>query len=144
MTSKARNTTHISAVGRSIRAKKPTDVRVVGRPRILRPTRSVAAVLRQYLDDQLATGSYPVGSLLPSVRALAKRVGVNRNTVSKVYQELARDGVVQGKRGVGIIVAAATARVRWPLDRLNEAVATLVSEASAASVPREWLLERVE
>ena len=42
---------------------------------------------------------------LPSVRSLAKEIGVNPNTVAKAYQELERQGVIETIRAKGTFIA---------------------------------------
>lgn len=44
------------------------------------------------------------GEKLPSVRDTAVQFGVNPNTVSRTYNEMERDGVVETKRGQGTFV----------------------------------------
>ena len=44
------------------------------------------------------------GAQLPSVRQLAKDLGVNPNTVSKAYQNLERDGVIYSLAGRGSFI----------------------------------------
>ncbi|NLZ46057.1 MAG: GntR family transcriptional regulator [Clostridiales bacterium] len=44
-------------------------------------------------------------SQMPSVRNLAKQLGVNPNTVAKAYQELERNGVTYSLTGRGSFVA---------------------------------------
>ncbi|MBM6998751.1 GntR family transcriptional regulator [bacterium] len=60
------------------------------------------------LNNQIAaliySGVYPVGSQLPTVREMAVQVDVNYNTVSKVYQNLERAGLIVSKRGKGSFV----------------------------------------
>lgn len=46
------------------------------------------------------------GDKLPSVRELASLLVVNPNTVSKAYQELERQGIIETLRGRGTFVAA--------------------------------------
>lgn len=43
---------------------------------------------------------------LPSVRELAKELGVNPNTVSKAFQMLEHDGIIYSLAGRGSFVAA--------------------------------------
>lgn len=52
------------------------------------------------------------GDALPSVRALAKRLGIHHNTVSEAYQELVSKGFVSGRRGGRLTV-------RFPDELLN-------------------------
>jgi GntR family transcriptional regulator len=45
------------------------------------------------------------GDLMPTVRELAVQLGINSNTVARVYQDLQREGVLVLRRGVGSFVA---------------------------------------
>ncbi|MEU1481658.1 winged helix-turn-helix domain-containing protein [Streptomyces sp. NPDC001668] len=57
----------------------------------------VAGDLRARLTD----GTYPVGSLLPSQRALAEEFGVSRDTIQRVLRELSSEGWIVSKQGSG-------------------------------------------
>jgi DNA-binding transcriptional regulator YhcF (GntR family) len=50
--------------------------------------------VEEALKDRLRRGTYPRGSVLPSVRALAAELGSSPSTVSRAMQELARQGWV--------------------------------------------------
>jgi GntR family transcriptional regulator len=56
------------------------------------------------LRAAIGRGTFPAGSLLPSVRAIAEELGVNPNTVHKAITELERDGLVAAERGKGMVV----------------------------------------
>lgn len=58
------------------------------------------------LRSQIISGALPRGSTLPSERALARRLGVHRNTVVKAYSELKSDAWIESRQGVGYVVAA--------------------------------------
>lgn len=45
------------------------------------------------------------GEQLPSIRELAEQLRVNRNTISKAYNELEHDGVVESRPGRGVFIA---------------------------------------
>ncbi|MGA9227727.1 MAG: winged helix-turn-helix domain-containing protein, partial [Mesobacillus sp.] len=68
-----------------------------------------------YIKVQIINGTWPVGSKLPSQRELAKQFGVNRSTVVTALDELAAEGLVEGKLGMGTIVVNNT----WTLMRSN-------------------------
>jgi GntR family transcriptional regulator len=53
----------------------------------------------------VAAGIYRAGDLIPSVRAQAIALLVNPNTVQRAYEQLERDGLIVGKKGVGMIVS---------------------------------------
>jgi DNA-binding transcriptional regulator YhcF (GntR family) len=51
--------------------------------------------LRAQIERLIVSGQLPVGSTLPPIRHLATDLGLARDTVSKVYEALARDGLVE-------------------------------------------------
>lgn len=116
-------------------------------PEALAGARSVAAVLREYVDERIAGGQYPPESWLPSVRDLSATLRVHRNTVSKVYQSLERDGVAKRIAGRGMRVVGRPATRSSADARLERAAELLVREAIEARLSRDrvdGLLDRVE
>jgi DNA-binding transcriptional regulator YhcF (GntR family) len=65
--------------------------------------------VRRQIATQVASGTLPAGTKLPTVRALAADVGLAVNTVARVYRELETDGVVvtEGRRGTFVSPSAA-------------------------------------
>ena len=55
----------------------------------------------------IANGALKVGSPLPSVRNLAKSLGVSTLSVQRAYAELQKDGIVESVEGKGNFVAEA-------------------------------------
>ncbi|CAN5520021.1 hypothetical protein BH24CHL1_BH24CHL1_16890 [soil metagenome] len=113
-------------------------------PILVAQQRPVWEVVKEYIEDQIVLGVYPVGSLLPSVRGLSAQMGLNRNTISKAYQALGRDGTVVSKRGVGVLVTLRPSVNRKPSERLASLLVTLVEEAKRSGVSDEALVQRVE
>jgi DNA-binding transcriptional regulator YhcF (GntR family) len=71
----------------------------------------------------IARDNAPPGTPLPAVRSLALRVGLHANTVLHAYRELARQGIVESRRGQGTFVAQlppAAAERRVLADELAE------------------------
>ena len=58
------------------------------------------------MRNAVAAGLYRPGDLIPSVRAQAMALLVNPNTVQRAYELLEREGLIVGKKGTGMIVAA--------------------------------------
>ena len=56
------------------------------------------------LKREIVTGKIPPGGKLPGGRDLAIRYEINPNTAARIYQELAREGVCQTRRGLGTFV----------------------------------------
>jgi DNA-binding transcriptional MocR family regulator len=70
-------------------------------------TRSRRAVYLQIADqirEAVASGHLPAGTRLEPIRALAARLGVNRDTVSLAYEGLVREGVLEATVGRGTFV----------------------------------------
>jgi GntR family transcriptional regulator len=65
--------------------------------------------LRELIVAAIIDGTYPEGSLLPSVRAFAAEHGANPLTVAKAYQQLQNDALVEVQRGVGMFVTPGAA-----------------------------------
>ena len=51
-----------------------------------------------------AMGDMKPGDSLPSIRALAEELRINRNTVAKAYNELEHEGVVETAPGKGVFI----------------------------------------
>lgn len=100
--------------------------------------------LRDKIAAAIIDGTYPEGTMLPSVRAFAADQGANPLTVAKAYQQFQLDGLVEVQRGVGMFVARGAAeRLRasereiflaeeWPtirarMDRLGIALSDLLT-----------------
>lgn len=94
-------------------------------------------IFNQLIDQVkqgVASNRLEVGSAMPSIRRLAKDLGINPNTVSKAYKLLERDKIIVGKgyRGTFISESAkqycevnltevATQRLREVIDSLRNA-----------------------
>lgn len=62
--------------------------------------------LKQVIVDKIRSGEYPVGHRLGSVRKAAPQFQVHPNTMSRVYRELADDGILRTAHGSGTYVVA--------------------------------------
>jgi GntR family transcriptional regulator len=60
--------------------------------------------LRAHTVSAILDGSLKEGESLPSVRQVAVDFQINPLTVSKAYQSLVDDGLVEKRRGVGMFV----------------------------------------
>ncbi len=64
----------------------------------------IYAQIIQRLYAQILRGEYNPGDKLPSVIDAAMHFKVNHNTIVRVYNEMARDGIVNTRRGEGTFV----------------------------------------
>ena len=70
---------------------------------------SEKAIYLQIADricDEILSGTYADDSRIPSVREYAVALEVNSNTAVKAYEQLARDGIIYTRRGLGYFVTA--------------------------------------
>jgi DNA-binding transcriptional regulator YhcF (GntR family) len=113
------------------------------RPPALDVHTPVWKILKQFIEERISIGTYPVGSWLPSVRELAAELRVNRNTVSKVFQALAREGTLRAVRGAGVYVERLPTGDAIPGTNLTRSIEALVREARRQGVEAASLIDKV-
>jgi hypothetical protein len=74
--------------------------------RTRRPGPRILFLPRVQSDEQRGSGQVAHGSCLPSTRALARRLGISRNTALAAYDELASKGFTRSRRGAGVFAHA--------------------------------------
>lgn len=93
--------------------------------------------LEGQIKHLILAGRFEVGSRLPSIRALAGYLRVNRNTVARVITDLEREGYVESRRGSGVYV------VTPPVDeeeaKRHEVLERVMDLAAARGIPVEEL-----
>jgi GntR family transcriptional regulator len=114
-------------------------------------SRPIYRQLRDHVVAMMLEGELPEGAAIPSVRQAAAAYGLNPLTVLKAYRQLADEGLVEKRRGMGLYVArGATAAVmkderarflasEWPriqatIQRLGLSVEALLSRGQEAGV----------
>jgi DNA-binding transcriptional regulator YhcF (GntR family) len=102
----------------------------------------VAPVIRRILEERIAVGEQLPGSWLPSIRELAAEMGINRNTVSKVYESMSRDGYIEPVPGRGFRVISNRPGGAGATETAD-ALKTLVRRANAVGLTREWVVDTV-
>src|SRR5687768_3244476 len=84
--------------------------------------------LKSQLTHLVQVGQLAPGAQLPTVRQLAGFLRINRNTVAKVFAELAREGYLSSEPGRGTFVSQAQASVEKTAAKMR-ALSALVDEA---------------
>jgi GntR family transcriptional regulator len=94
----------------------------------------------------VGTGTLRAGTAVPSVRDLARELQVNPMTVSKAYQRLTEDGMLEVRRGEGTFVASGPPRVPRAdrLRKLREAADRYAAAASSLGLTREDALRELD
>jgi DNA-binding transcriptional regulator YhcF (GntR family) len=81
--------------------------------------------IRRQVTTMAVSGVLPAGRRLPTIRQLARDLGIAPGTVARAYQELEREGVLEtrGRHGSFIAEPAASALVNADLERAAETLA---------------------
>ena len=86
--------------------------------------------LRAQIERLIASGQLPSGSVLPPIRHLAADLGLARGTVHKVYDALAREGLVEsaGRHGTIVLDGARVTTTATDLAAAADTVALVVRQ----------------
>lgn len=82
------------------------------------------------------------GDRLPSVRELAKELGVNPNTVSKAFQMLERDGLINTVPGRGSFISGDSGEAVKEISR--ESFARAVKDAFGSGITRSEMVNEID
>ncbi|RED50947.1 PLP-dependent aminotransferase family protein [Aestuariispira insulae] len=115
-----------------------------------RPTASIQSQIREMLVSHILKGDLPDQEALPSCRALAKQLGVSRNTVVLAYQGLVDDGYLIARERSGFFVNGEILK-----GRVEQGKASLADEEPSETVDwqgrlrnpimrRQWHFDRTE
>ncbi|MBQ4605706.1 MAG: GntR family transcriptional regulator [Clostridia bacterium] len=101
----------------------------------LRDRKQLYEQLIDNIRKLILSGEIGPGEKLPSVRALAKELCINPNTIQKAYNELERQGVILTLPGRGSVVLAETGDLRKEqLARTEEALTGIAREAVSTGI----------
>ncbi len=101
----------------------------------------IYAQIREQLKEQILNGRIPEGTTLPSIRQLAKEVGVSVITTTRAYSELEAEGFIATMQGKGSVVLSTDnnlLREKY-LVRIEEELSTAIETAKAMGMPMEEL-----
>jgi GntR family transcriptional regulator len=107
--------------------------------------RPITKQITDGIRRQIASGELPVGAQLPSVRGLALQLTINPKTVARAYAELAAEGWLDARQGLGLFVAAPRQRLseNERERRLALAVETFTAHVVGLGFPLETVVEAV-
>lgn len=83
------------------------------------------------IKDQIVSGSLKPGSVLPSMRSLAKELRISVITTKRAYEELEREGFITTVQGKGTFVA--DHNIELIREQQLRVVEQLLEEAAAAA-----------
>ena len=112
---------------------------------------SLQAKLREKLSEAIVRGDFEEGVPLPSTRGLGKQLGISRNTVTLVYQDLAAEGVLNSQDRRGYFVSpnavahlAKTVAPAVDASRMDWGAKLAITPSTyrSTSHPKDWRAKR--
>lgn len=102
----------------------------------------IYAQIREQLKEQILNGRIPEGSTLPSIRQLAKEVGVSVITTTRAYNDLEAEGFIASMQGKGSVVLSTDNNLlkEQSLMRIEEGLTTAIETARIMGMSEEELL----
>ncbi len=103
----------------------------------------IYAQIKEQLKEQILNGQIPEGSTLPSIRQLAKEVGVSVITTTRAYSDLEAEGFIATMQGKGSVVLSknnSLLREQY-LMRIEAGLTTAIETAGAMGMSGEELME---
>ena len=101
----------------------------------------VSAVKNSILNHELAPGD-----MLPSIRSLAKSLGISVITTKRAYEELEKQGLIYSEQGKGFFVSRFNPNIllEEQLKTLEDHLADVVLEAKTLNLSVEELTDMVK
>ena len=110
----------------------------------LQSRRPIYEQLIHGLLELVSLGVLAPDTQLPSVRSMARDLGINPNTVQKAYQELERSGIVYSVAGKGSFIAPNQNANKVLLCQSVEKIQNAVREGRRAGMDRAQVEAAVE
>ena len=103
----------------------------------------IYAQIKEQLREQILNGRIPEGSTLPSIRQLAKEVGVSVITTTRAYSDLEAEGFIATMQGKGSVVLSKDNDVvrEQYLMRIEEGLTTAIEAARMMGLPERELID---
>ena len=95
------------------------------------------------IKDLILRGELQADDKLPSVRSLAKELGINPNTIQKSYAELERQGIIMTLPGRGsIILTDKRSLTGEKIEALTEELMRIAAEMRSAGISEEEFAQK--
>lgn len=99
--------------------------------------------LRNQIVMEIAQDRLRDGDSLPSVRSLARDLGVNMHTVNKAYAILREEGYLKLDRRRGAVVSVEKASKERELEKINAYMQMIVAQAICKEITKEEMKQIV-
>lgn len=88
----------------------------------------------------IALGIYKEGEQIPTVRQLARELGVNPNTVSKAYSKCENYGLIESKPGLGYFVQAKDSAIQLAVASYEDKLKTIFANLKDLGLNNDQLI----
>lgn len=97
------------------------------------------------IKELILSGELEADEKLPSVRSLAKELGINPNTIQKAYTELERQGIIMTLPGRGsIILTDKKSLAGEKVEALTEELVRIAQQMRSAGMDEESFLAKAK
>lgn len=106
----------------------------------------IYAQIKEQIKEQILNGLINEGTVLPSIRQLAKELGVSVITTTRAYNELESEGFISSVQGKGSIVRKrdnSMIREQY-LKKIEQGLETAIATAALIDMPEEELRNMFE
>lgn len=99
----------------------------------------IYAQIKEQIKEQILNGQITEGTVLPSIRNLAKEVGVSVITTTRAYNDLEAEGFIATMQGKGSVVLPKNNKIlkEQYLMRIEEGIETAVKTAKHIGMTKE-------
>lgn len=103
----------------------------------------IYAQIREQIKEQILNGMIEQGTVLPSIRQLAKEVGVSVITTTRAYNDLEAEGFITSVQGKGSIVQRKNNTIMREqyLVRIEENLNSAINTARLIDMSKEELVQ---
>lgn len=98
------------------------------------------------IKEQILNGQIKEGEILPSIRSLAKDVGVSVITTTRAYNDLEKEGFIATMQGKGSVVLSSNNKILKEqfIMRIEEGIETAVESAKQIGMTKDEIIAIVD
>lgn len=106
----------------------------------------IYAQIREQIKEQILNGQIAEGTVLPSIRSLAKDIGVSVITTTRAYSDLEQEGFIATRQGKGSVVLSTDNHMLKEqfLVRIEQGIETAVESARQIGMTKEEVINIID
>jgi len=97
------------------------------------------------IKQDIVTGKLKPGERMPSSRDFSAQLGINFNTVARVYKEMEAEEILFTRRGLGTFITEASERIDWlRYEMARMQIYTFIKGMSQIGYTKEDMIKFIE